>query len=367
MTAGQVFRNVLAFLAAVLLVAVALVSYKIVLILLMAVLLGSALRPVIGWLQQRGLPQQLALFIVYASLALIALAVFFAIVPPMLNRFAGYLENDSFLANRIIIGKNYIETTLSDITGSAFSMGIEPSQIREAVSDFVAGIRTTAPDVLGSALEYAGAFVIMIVMGAYWINSRDTAVGFILSLFPLGDRVLIQRIIGDIEVTLGAYLRGILTISLTVGLLSFVPLLLLGVPNAAVISFLYGAATTVPIIGGLIGVVLATAVGLLTSPTAAITVFVITVLLQQFEEYVLSPRIMSQSVEFNPILVITFISMGFALNGLTGALLAVPIAGSAAILLKYLILEPRQNRVAEEVTRGAVLLTPGSAREPGTQ
>ena len=353
----QVFANVLAALAAVILAAVVLISYKILLVLLMSILVASALRPVIQRLQRWRLTQNAAVLLVYLVVGGIGLALLAAIMPPMINRFALYLQNEYLLSSRILAGLMYVETLLAQITGTPVDLGLDADAVREAVDAFLLELNTSAPMLLNLVLTYVGAFLLVLVMGWYWITSRDTAFEFLTALVPISHRARLAAIVEEIEVTLGAYLRGILTISFTVGSLSFIPLLLMGIPNAAVISFLYGLATTVPIIGGFIGVILATAVGLLTSPATAVKVLLVTVALQQFEEYVLSPRVMAQSVEFNPILVILFISMGFALNGLTGALLAVPVAGSLAIMLKHLVLEPRQQVMAE-TSKSGMLIAP---------
>src|SRR5262249_43472758 len=150
----------------------------------------------------------------------------------------------------------------------------------------------------------------------------------------------------EVEIGLGAYVRGIVLVSIIVGGMSFVALTLLGVPNAGSLSFIYGVATAVPIVGGLIGVVAATVLALLASPSAGGVGLIVTVLLQQVENYWLSPRIMSRSADFDEILVIVFIAAGFTLNGLTGALISIPVAATISTLLKHFVIEPRKAHVA---------------------
>jgi predicted PurR-regulated permease PerM len=103
-------------------------------------------------------------------------------------------------------------------------------------------------------------------------------------------------------------------------------------------------------------VVLATFLALLSSPTNALIVLLVTFLLQQFENYYLSPRIMSQGTDFDPLLVIVFVSMGFTLGGIMGALIAIPVAGVVSILVKHLILEPRKATVTPSKMEGGILL-----------
>jgi len=74
------------------------------------------------------------------------------------------------------------------------------------------------------------------------------------------------------------------------------------------------------------------------------------------ENYVLSPRIMSKSADFDEILVIVFIAAGFTLNGVTGGQLAIPVAGTVAILLKHLVFEPRRAKVTPSRVEGGILL-----------
>jgi predicted PurR-regulated permease PerM len=87
--------------------------------------------------------------------------------------------------------------------------------------------------------------------------------------------------------------------------------------------------------------------------------FISFVLVQQVENHYLTPRVMGRSVNLNPILVIVFIFIGFALGGVMGGLIAVPIAGVVGILLRHLVIEPRKEEAAPRIVEGGVLL-PGA-------
>lgn len=358
MTSGQVVRNTLLVLATLALAYILVLSYKVVIGLLIAILLASALRPIVVRLQRLRIPQGLAIALVYGLVGLLSVLTIAAVVPPMVNQFAAYLQNENRLANRIIVAQSYVERALTQITGSEVDVGVEPEAIRDEVTRVVNQFRRTAPTLISDIGEFLGDFVLILVMGVYWISARDRGLSYLVQFVPLSRRERVRVIVEEIEVGLGAYLRGLVLVSFIVGGLSFIVLALLRVPNAGAISFVYGVATAIPIIGGFIGVVAATALALIASPINAITVLIVTTLLQQVENYFLSPRIMSKSVEFDPILVIVFVSAGFALNGITGALLSVPVAGTVAILLKHLVFEPRIEKVVPMRVEGGVLLQP---------
>lgn len=356
MTGFQVFRATLIVLATVAAAYMFLLTINVWIVLFIAILIASAVRPAIMKLKSLGLSQSLSILIVYGGLAIIVATLLLLVLPPVINQFAGYLQNDDRLANRLIIARSWIERFLTDVRGEPVDIGLPAEEIREAVAEFINNIRVTAPDLLDDIGGFVGDFVLIIVMGIYWVTSRERAETFLISLIPLSRQQQARAMVDEIEIGQGAYVRGLVLVSSICGLLAFIALFLLRVPNAATISFLYALATSVPIIGGFIGVALATVLALLSSPGSALTVLIVTVLLQQFENYVLSPRIMAASTDFDEILVIVFIALGFALNGVTGALIAIPLARTFAILAKHLILEPRKAKVIPVRMEGGILL-----------
>jgi predicted PurR-regulated permease PerM len=363
MTGTQVVRNTLLFLATIAFAYILVLSYKVIIGLLIAILLASALRPLVVRLQRWRVPQGLAILLVYGVLGLLSVGLIGAVLPPVVNQFAGYLQNEDRLANRIILAQNYVEQMLTQVTGSEVDVGLEPEAIREEVAQAVNQIRRTAPDFVDDIGAFLGDFILILVMGIYWMGSRERGLTYLTRFFSIGRREQVRLIIDEIELGLGAYMRGLVLVSVVVGLLSFTILALLRVPNAAALSFFYAVATAIPIIGGLVGVAIATFLALLSSPIHALAVLVVTTLLQQVENYYLTPRMMSQSVDLDPILVIVFVSVGFALDGITGALLAIPVSGTVTILLRHFVFEPQIAKADPIRIGGGVLLTTNETDE----
>ena len=65
---------------------------------------------------------------------------------------------------------------------------------------------------------------------------------------------------------------------------------------------------------------------------------------------------MSNSVHISPILVIVSLFIGFAVGGVIGGLIAVPIAGSLMVLARYLIIEPKKEEVTPQRVQGGILI-----------
>jgi predicted PurR-regulated permease PerM len=354
-SAFQVFRNTLIIVGTLALLYVIFQSLNILVVLLIAIIIASALRPVVMRLTRLGMSQGLAIMLVYGLVTLTTIVLVVVVMPPIINQMAVYVTNDDRLASRIIYAQNWFNRFINQNIGMEIGE-LDPEVIRDGVADVVGQFTDAMPTLVSNASQILSDFILVFVMGIYWLTSRDRAVDFLLRYFPPHRRSRIEAILEEIEGGLGSYMRGLVLVSLIVGIINFVVLTILQVPNAATLGFIAGLTTTIPIVGGLLGIVITTFLALLSSPLHAVLVFIVTLVVQQIENYVLTPRMMARSVAFDAILVLVFVAAGFSLNGIIGALLAIPLAATAFILAKHLILEPRKAEVTPEVIDGGIVL-----------
>lgn len=355
MSAQQVFRYTLVVLAALATAYVLWASLRILVVLLIAIIIASAVRPLIGRLKAMRVPEGLAVILVYGGIALSILLIGVAILPPVINRFADYLSSDLRLANRIIITKSWIETNLGALLGREIVLS-DTETIQAAAEDVVRTIRNTAPDFVSGLSGTIGEVVLVFVMGVYWLGSRDKSIEFVTQLASSKHRETTHKALFEIEESMGSYVRGIVFVALFVGTANFVILLLLGIPNAATFAFIIGLTTMLPVVGGFIGGISATLLGLLSSPLHGLAVFGVFVLVQQAEVHYLTPRIMARSIGVDPLLVMVAVFVGFVMYGVLGAIIAIPILGTIAILLRDFVIKPhRDNMASYDMEKGVVV------------
>lgn len=355
MTAQQVFRYTLAVLAALATAYILLASLRILIVLLIAIIIASAVRPLIGRLKAMRVPEGLAVILVYGGIALSILLIGVAILPPVINRFADYLSSDLRLANRIIITKSWIETNLGNLLGREIVLS-DTETIQAAAEDIVRTIRSTAPDVVNGLSATIGEVVLVFVMGVYWLASRDKSIEFVTQLVSSKHRETARNALFEIEESMGSYVRGIVFVALFVGTANFLILLLLGIPNAATFGFIIGLTTMLPVVGGFIGGISATLLGLLSSPLHGLAVFGTFVLVQQAEVHYLTPRMMARSIGVDPLLVMVAVFVGFVMYGVLGAIISIPILGTIAILLRDFVIKPhRENIASYDLEKGVVV------------
>ena len=131
----------------------------------------------------------------------------------------------------------------------------------------------------------------------------------------------------------------------------------IGIPNAAALGLITGVMNIIPVVGPWIGGAAAAVVGLFVSPWAAVLALVLTIFVQQFVYTFISPKIMSDSVDVHPALVIVALFVGSAVGGamagligsVVGMLLSIPFAAIAKSVFVFYY-EKRTGRqvVAED-------------------
>src|SRR4030095_15373297 len=122
MSLAQIFKGTLVFLAALAFAYILVLTLNVWVSLLIAILVASAVRPAILRLMRWRIPQSISVLIVYLGLASFQMTSLLVVVPPVVNQFVGYIQNNNRLANRIIDAQEWVQQTVTQVTGSEFEL-----------------------------------------------------------------------------------------------------------------------------------------------------------------------------------------------------------------------------------------------------
>jgi predicted PurR-regulated permease PerM len=122
--------------------------------------------------------------------------------------------------------------------------------------------------------------------------------------------------------------------ALTFGVLCFIGMFLLHLPYALLISTLVGITALIPIFGAFIGTGIGAVLILTVSPIKALWFIIFILILQQFDDNLIYPKIVGKSVDLPGIWVMMALTVGGGLYGVTGMLLSVPISSVIYSLLR---------------------------------
>ncbi|MFI5277847.1 MAG: AI-2E family transporter, partial [Ktedonobacterales bacterium] len=156
--------------------------------------------------------------------------------------------------------------------------------------------------------------------------------------FPERLQPRVDDIFADMGRSLGGYVRGVLIAMLLIGVFTGAGLGILGVPYALLLGVLAGLTEAIPYLGPWLSGAVSVIVALVTvDPLKALEVVVLFLLVQQLEGNLVQPLVMSRSVHLDPLLVLIAILIGSELEGLMGAVLAVPFAALLQSLVTHAI------------------------------
>jgi len=340
-TIGMVLLTVLA-------IALVIKAQRVLVWILIAAFFAVALNPVVNWLQRhlawcrRSLATLLVFLLVLA--VLIGLGVLFVV--PLVREGTQLAQQFPSLLADARSGRGSVGSLLERFHVLEYAQRNEAS-LRKAVSGFGS---SAVPVLRGAATSIAGGLTIFVV--AYLIVlEMPKIIGGTLALMPASRADRVQRVGADCARTVTGYLSGNLLISIICGGLTYLVLLISGVPFAGLIALFVALADLVPLIGATLGAVVAVIAALTHSVTAGVAVAVFFVVYQQLENHLLQPVIMSRTVMLNPLTVLVSVLIAVELAGILGALLAIPVAGIIQVVARD-VWDSRHGRPKSEPTVG---------------
>lgn len=301
-----------------------------------AALLAIGLNPLVSMLVRNGLRRGLAVATVFIALVAVITAAVFAIIPPVISEVISFigalpqiiadLQNNPTIQNldqRFGVLQALRESNIVQNLGSGAAGGILSAGVT------VATIFVDVLIILILTLYFLAGFP-RIKAGAYRLvpASRRTRVT------DLGDRVLKQ---------MGGYLSGATIIALQAGLVAGIFAFAVGLPYPWAIALGATVLDFVPVVGPIIVGLGMTLLGFTQSLAIGIVAGVFYLCQHLFEAYWLYPRVMRRTVDISTGAVVVAILVGAALLGVTGAILAVPVAAGVILIVREVIM-PIQER-----------------------
>jgi predicted PurR-regulated permease PerM len=315
---------------------------------IVGLLLVYLLDPPVRWLVKRGVRRTIAIAIVYV-VALVAFIEFLNLtLTPLINELLQFIDDFPELAAQF---QGQLERL-----GDVYARLQIPEAIREWIDAFIAGIGQGGgapsfdPSVLlplvTGATSLIGAifgYVILPVWVFYLLKDRVALTTQFDAALPSTWRFDIWAMLRIVQRVFGQWVRGQLLLGITVGIMTFIGLMILSVVvdpvfgrYAVLLSVTAGILELVPIIGPIIAAVPAVLLAATAGLEAVIAALILYTLVQQLENNLLVPKIQGDAVELHPAAVVFAIIIGGALAGLLGAILALPVTAASRDIVRYL-------------------------------
>lgn len=315
--------QVLALLAVVAVAVFAVTRLTVVVVpVLIALVLACAIHPVVSWLRRHGLPSIVATWIALLGI----LAVFGGVMTAVVRAVAGQWDD---LAEQATSGFGELQDLL---TGLPFEISDQQiADAREAVTGFLTSSSFGAGALAGvsATVTFVTGLVLTGVVLFFFLKDGPRIWEFVLRPFD-GEGYARGRRVGTATVTtMGGYLRGTAIVAAVDAIGIGIGLVVMGVPLAIPLAVLVFLLAFIPLVGAATAGALAALVTLVANgPVDALIVVGIVIAVNQLEGNFLQPVVMARSLALHPLVILVAVTVGTVLAGITGAVLAVPVAAA---------------------------------------
>ena len=286
-------------------------------ILFVAIILMSALSPLVNFFVRLKVPKALSIALTYIIIIGVSAGAITAVLQPLIEE-----------SSRLVV-------TLPQLSGQILNIAnIEKSVFQSGLTNLSKNVFTITLTVFDNLI----AIIFLLVITFYLLLERDN-LEHRLSVLFIGREEKVKKLIMRIEDKLGGWLRGQMVLSVIIGLLSYIGLTVLNIPYALPLSLIAGVLEVIPVMGPIISAIPAILIAVAISPFLGLGVAAMYFVIQQLENHLIVPQVMKRAVGLNPLVVILAIAIGSKLLGFAGALLAVPLAVVGQIIVTEIIEE----------------------------
>jgi predicted PurR-regulated permease PerM len=310
---------------------------QVLLLIALAVVIAVGLDPPVGLIMRAGVPRWAAVSAVLA-IALGVFGGFLALAIPVLVTEATRLSNElphylhSFQNHNSFLGKLNARYHLVSALQRFISKG-GSSQIAGGVVGFGKVV-----------LDLVAAVAVVVILSVYLLADLPRVKRGIYSLAPRSRRPRMVLLTNEIIDRIGGYVLGNLLTSFIAGVGTWAWAFAFQIHYALLLGFMVALLDLIPVVGSTVGGIIVSLVALSHSLPVAVATAAFYIVYRFLEDYLLTPKIMARTVQVPGLLTIIATLIGGTLFGIIGALIAIPVAAAAKLLLEETTLRHLETR-----------------------
>ncbi len=303
-------------------------------LIIISLFFAMGLNPAVLFIQRRGLSRAKA---VAATVSLVIgfVGIFIWIAAPLIIDQVNALINNA----PQLISDLKSNSTIDELNKNYGIVDTVQNRVEASIKDgkFVIG---AFGGVLGVGKAFiSGIFSILtiLVLTLYFLAALPTLTKDAYRLVPASRRERVEKISDAIIFRVGAFVGGQITISFFASIFIFLLSFVLDLPYKSALALVVFVCGLIPLIGHFIGMTIVTLIALTVSPLIAAIALASYIIYVQFENYILTPRVMKRALSIPALVTIIAALIGASLLGLIGGILAVPIAAAVLLILDEVV------------------------------
>ncbi|MFZ5376285.1 MAG: AI-2E family transporter [Patescibacteria group bacterium] len=282
----------------------------ILLLLFLAYVLAIALDPSVNKLQKKlRLPRPLSIFVVYVLLILAFVVITGIVVPPLVSQLSPLLSSvDLPFVQEKIMTFHFSITEVSELInqlGSSFNVVV---------------------DAIGKTFSNVLTLFTLLMMSYYILMEKPNLYKKITWFTNKPEKIdSFKHFLESLDTQLGGWVRGEFVLMAAIGFATYIGLLVFSVPYPLALALLAGLLEIVPSIGPTISAIPAIILAFATQgPIIGVAVLILYIVIQQVENSILVPQVMSKNANVGPLPAILSLMIGYKMFNVVGAIIAIP-------------------------------------------
>ncbi|AIQ65091.1 permease [Paenibacillus stellifer] len=300
--------------------------------LLAAMIISYVLNPVVSLLARRKMPRGAAVLLIYAVFLTALAVIAINLIPMLIEQLE---ELNEHLPEITLRAQGLMHSMDTRLIPQGVETGMNnwffqwESRLAKGISNFLDHIGTT----IGVVFD---AFIIPFLV-FYILKDFDVFERMVISCLPRSRRKSIVKMLRDIDIALGNYIRGQFIVGVMIGILAYIGYALIGIPYALLFACFVAIFDIVPYLGPFLGAAPALVMASTVSIRLVLLVIVVNTLCQMLESNVISPQVVGRTLHLHPLLIIFALLVGGELAGIIGLILAVPVFAAGKVVLQHIV------------------------------
>jgi predicted PurR-regulated permease PerM len=314
--------------------------WPVIVALVVAMILVGTLIPAVRALQRLGLGRTGGLAVIFVAMVAGLLLIGFVTIPALVEQVRQLADAAPGMQKQLV----------QQLEGSRLTLPIANAVRRAQLQEILVPSSKQALEYSSRAIEVVGWGLTTLALAFYILADPSSTQAALYAIVPRRFHIRLARIMLNLETIVGGYMRGQIITSVLMSLFAYVLLRACGVKNPLPLAVFAGITDVLPLIGGVLGAVPLVAAALPRGTVIVVVVVVAFVAYQELENRIIIPRVYGHVLRLPAWAITIALLIGAKLMGIVGALLSLPVAAGARMILEELRFElPGDGTVDREL------------------
>ncbi|GAB4227623.1 MAG: AI-2E family transporter [Stanieria sp.] len=331
---------------------------NLIVVLMIAIVIAATLAPIIKTAEKLKIPRWLAVVLVYLGLIATLTGCGLIIGPTVaqqienfISRLPSYLEVLRSLLERLALRFGLSEADTPSIINQLFDPQALTAWVISSSQQLLISSYGVTRGIIGSLL----GFLLALLFSGYMLSGSNALLQGIVNLFPYPWDERLSAQVEPVAQRMGGYLQGRILVSAILGIAISLGLGILGLSEFALgLGVIAGFTNLIPFFGPILGAVPALIAAIAQGGWTFLWVFLLFVVIQNVETYVLDPLLVGSSVRVHPLYQLLAVLGGAQVLGILGALIVPPWVAGIAVLLENLYTKPKLLEEGKQIEHNSL-------------